>query len=75
MEDLVRVRVKIAMKEVLKNNEPDAALWRRQRTLEPSEAQIRERAYRLYLERGARHGQDRADWLEAERELRRLFVN
>ena len=63
------------MREAVKNSEPDAALWRRQRTLEPSEAQIRERAYRLYLERGGRDGRDRSDWLAAERELRRSFVN
>ena len=64
------------MKEAVKHSAPDAAaLWRRQRTLKPSEAQIRERAYRLYLERGGRDGQDRGDWLTAERELRRLFVS
>jgi hypothetical protein len=37
---------------------------------EPSEEQIRERAYQRYLERGARHGRHFEDWLEAERELR-----
>ena len=37
---------------------------------EPSEEEIRMRAYRRYLERGRWDGQDFEDWLEAERELR-----
>ena len=38
---------------------------------EPSEEEIRSRAYRRYLERGGGDGRDFDDWLEAERELRR----
>jgi hypothetical protein len=38
---------------------------------EPSEADIRLRAYHRYLERGGGHGAHFDDWLEAERELRR----
>jgi hypothetical protein len=37
---------------------------------EPSEEDIRLRAYHRYLERGGRHGMDFEDWLEAERELK-----
>src|SRR5262249_19906462 len=37
---------------------------------EPSEADIRMRAYHRYLERGGTHGTEFEDWLEAERELR-----
>src|SRR5207302_9953819 len=37
---------------------------------EPSEEEIRIRAYRRDLERGGSHGQDFEDWLEAERELK-----
>jgi hypothetical protein len=37
---------------------------------EPSEEDIRMRAYHRFLERGASHGQDFEDWLEAERELK-----
>jgi len=37
---------------------------------EPSEEDIRTRAYQRYLERGGGHGRDFEDWLEAERELR-----
>jgi hypothetical protein len=37
---------------------------------EPTEADIRMRAYQRYLERGGGHGQDFDDWLEAERELK-----
>jgi hypothetical protein len=38
---------------------------------EPSEEDIRMRAYQRFLERGARHGADFDDWLTAERELRK----
>jgi hypothetical protein len=37
---------------------------------EPSEEDIRLRAYQRYLERGGGHGMDFEDWLEAERELK-----
>jgi len=39
---------------------------------EPSEEDIRLRAYHRYLERGGGHGMDFEDWLEAKRELREL---
>ena len=38
---------------------------------EPTEDDIRRRAYERYLERGGGHGTDFEDWLEAEREIRR----
>ena len=37
---------------------------------EPSEEDIRLRAYQRYLERGGGHGLHFDDWLEAERELK-----
>jgi len=37
---------------------------------QPSEDDIRVRAYHRFLERGGGHGQAFDDWLEAERELR-----
>jgi hypothetical protein len=37
---------------------------------EPSEEDIRLRAYHRYLERGGGHGMAFEDWLEAERELK-----
>ena len=36
----------------------------------PSHDDIATRAYELFLQRGAQHGQDFEDWLTAERELR-----
>ena len=42
----------------------------RDSALEPSEEEIRARAYQMYLERGAGHGLDFEDWLQAERELK-----
>ena len=35
-----------------------------------TEADIRERAYQLFLARGAEPGRDLEDWLQAERELK-----
>lgn len=40
-----------------------------------TEAQIRERAYYIYLERGAALGDPLADWLQAEQELNGLKQN
>lgn len=37
--------------------------------VEPTDEEIRVRAYHRYLERGADHGMDFEDWLEAKREL------
>jgi hypothetical protein len=39
------------------------------RTVDPSE--VERLAYELYLQRGGNHGQDRDDWFEAERQLRK----
>jgi len=35
----------------------------------PTQEEIAERAYEIYLERGAEPGSDVEDWLQAEREL------
>jgi hypothetical protein len=39
--------------------------------LQPVEDKIRQRAYQLYLERGATDGGDVDDWLRAEQEVSR----
>jgi hypothetical protein len=49
----------------------DTASDRSEMAAQPSEDDIRLRAYHRYLERGGGHGMDFADWLEAERELTR----
>jgi hypothetical protein len=36
----------------------------------PSSEKIRQRAFEIYIERGAVHGRDLDDWLQAGRELR-----
>src|SRR5437764_1452976 len=48
----------------------DAPLQSMSMASEPSEEDIRMRAYHRYLERGGSHGMDFQDWLEAEREVR-----
>ena len=37
---------------------------------DPSDEDIRRRAYQRYLQRGGGHGMDFEDWLQAERELK-----
>jgi hypothetical protein len=37
----------------------------------PAKDEVEERAYEIFLARGAHDGDDVADWLEAEKELRR----
>jgi hypothetical protein len=36
---------------------------------QPTRVQIKHRAYQIYLERGARPGNELDDWIRAEREL------
>jgi len=48
----------------------DRALRSESMASEPSEEDIRLRAYQRYLERGGAHGAHFEDWLEAERELK-----
>jgi hypothetical protein len=50
--------------DALDESQPSAA--------RPSDEEIRERAYQRYLQRGGGHGMDFDDWLEAERELKKL---
>ncbi len=45
-------------------------LTKRAPSQEPTEEEIRQRAYEIYLERGAAPGFELDDWLQAERELR-----
>ena len=44
------------------------------RTYQPTHDQINHRAYQIYLERGARAGNELDDWLRAERELERIAL-
>jgi hypothetical protein len=44
--------------------------------VEPTQEQIRQRAYEIFEERGRVHGRDTEDWLGAEQQLRtRAFEN
>jgi hypothetical protein len=40
--------------------------------MEPTEEQIRERAYEIYVAGGCEDGHDLSDWLTAERRLKEL---
>ena len=44
---------------------------RAKRPVDPSEDDIRHRAYQRYLERGGAAGSELDDWLQAEQDLRR----
>lgn len=39
----------------------------------PSHEEIQQRAYEIHLERGAIHGQDLEDWLQAEAEMKAKY--
>ena len=41
---------------------------------QPTRDQIKHRAYHIYLERGARPGNELDDWLRAERELEKIAL-
>ena len=50
--------------------QPDTAVEEREPLLHStSEREIRDRAYEIYLQRGAQAGYELEDWLQAEREL------
>lgn len=49
---------------------PAAQTEAKPRRAEPTEQDIRERAYQIYLERGCTQGHHLDDWMQAERELR-----
>ena len=50
--------------------QPGTAVEERERLLQSTlEQEIRNRAYELYLQRGAQPGYEVEDWLQAEREL------
>jgi len=57
-------------KRKIKNAEPDAGNRREQVTIEPTEEQIRERAYQIFVEHGRVQGHDLENWEQAQRELR-----
>lgn len=40
-----------------------------------SESEIARRAFEVYCARGGQHGRDVDDWLQAERELRRVVAS
>jgi hypothetical protein len=40
----------------------------------PTREEIARRAYQIYVDRGAEHGRDWDDWLQADGELRELAV-
>ena len=50
--------------------QPETAVEQREGLLRPThEEEIRNRAYEIYLQRGAQPGCELEDWLQAEREL------
>ena len=52
------------------STQPGTALEERERLLHSTgEQEIRDRAYQIYLQRGAQPGYELEDWLQAQREL------
>jgi hypothetical protein len=68
----IQSRVKGPQSGTAEDTVPDQANDRRSVSMgsEPSEADIRARAYQKYLERGGDHGRDLEDWMKAEMELK-----
>jgi hypothetical protein len=56
--------------EPASHRQPVGYLESASRTGQPSEDEIRVRAYQRFIERGATHGMAFDDWLEAEKELK-----
>jgi Protein of unknown function (DUF2934) len=55
------------------STQPGTAVEKRERLLHSTgEQEIRERAYEIYLQRGAQPGYELEDWLQTERELSKL---
>ena len=46
-----------------------AGMTRERSSLQPTADEIAARAYEIFVERGATHGNELEDWLQAEREL------
>jgi Protein of unknown function (DUF2934) len=70
-EDTARRRIRNAVKEAVASiQEINGAASNGVAHREPDIETIRLRAYEMFLARGATHGEDLADWLIAERELR-----
>lgn len=44
---------------------------KKQKKYVPSELEVRERAYEIFINRGCEHGYHAEDWIQAEQELRR----
>ena len=58
------------------STQPGKAVEERERLLHSvSEQEIRDRAYEIYLQRGAQLGYELEDWLQAERELAAIQFN
>ena len=60
---------KIARKTTTAKKAPAKRSKKVKVTVVPSEAEIRERAYFIYLENGGESGQEVENWLQAEKEL------
>jgi len=53
-----------------KRTAPKAGIQKKTQATVPTEAEIRRRAFDIYLEKGSFPGQDFDNWVQAERELR-----
>jgi hypothetical protein len=74
MKSILQMETRMASKaKTIGSTDPaqsSTAVEERERLLQSTrEQEIRDRAYEIYLERGAQSGYDMEDWLQAEREL------
>jgi Protein of unknown function (DUF2934) len=66
----------LALKLKRDNSQTESAQQRKEASASqrPTHDQIKRRAHQIYLERGARPGNELDDWLRAERELERISL-
>jgi hypothetical protein len=64
-----RQRIRVPRRSQLTESVPEPAQSERLSSCEDIQESIAKRAYQLYLRRGADHGYDLDDWLQAEREI------
>jgi Protein of unknown function (DUF2934) len=55
--------------EKMSHRSAETPLSRAGQAREPDPAQVAQRAYERFVQRGGEHGHDQEDWLEAEKEL------
>jgi hypothetical protein len=71
----MKSRKSIANAESISKITPQSDIAEEAAKHEPTQEEIRQRAFEIHIERGGIHGCDLDDWLQAERELQEKYKN